>query len=59
VYRVFSGFISTLSLSKIARLAVTLRLVDREFTSTLGDKSSSQYEALKSNVVDAVSEIML
>jgi len=45
--------------SKIARLAVTLRLVDREFTSTLGDKSSSQYEALKSNVVDAVSEIML
>ncbi|KAK2181108.1 hypothetical protein NP493_410g01020 [Ridgeia piscesae] len=52
------GFISTLSLSKIARLAVTLRLVDREFTSTLGDKSSSQYEELKSNVVDALKIIL-
>ena len=56
--RVLTGLISTLSPSKIARLAVSLRLVDKSFTPALKKKSSDEYKTLKTTVVKAVSDVI-
>ena len=55
---VLTDLISTLSPSKIARLAVSLRLVDISFTPALINKSSDQYNTLKATVVKAVSDFI-
>ena len=55
---VLTGLISTLSPSKIARLVVSLRLLDRSFTPVLKEKSSDQYTTLKTTVVKAVSNVI-
>ena len=50
------GFPATLPVSKKTRLTVSLKLLDNVFSYDLTDKSSSQYKALKSKVVEAVSD---
>ncbi|KAI0208521.1 hypothetical protein LSAT2_006799 [Lamellibrachia satsuma] len=52
------NLISTLSPSKIARLAVSLRLVDISFTPVLKDKSSDQYKTLNTTMVKALKHIL-
>ncbi|KAI0225835.1 Mucin-like protein [Lamellibrachia satsuma] len=52
------SFPATLPVSKKTRLTVSVKLLDKVFSNDLTDKSSSQYKALKSKVVEALIAVL-
>ena len=50
-----AGFVDTLTDSEKVRLVVSVKLLDKKFSSDLTDKSSEKYKELRTTVVEAVS----
>ena len=50
-----TGFVETLPDSEKVRLTLSVKLLNKTFSSDLTDKSSEKYKELKTTVVEAVS----